>query len=168
MDGDLEKRESGSRTLLMASPKPNGCARDTASSHDLGDATSLHLIAALSAQHARAQPEPIREEDRLLPKASVARLMYQALPPGTKITHDSKHLMQELVSEFIRPFKAFNSKWIEIKAKYTVEIYSRNRLLAFFLTFGKENVSIHMIYRTILISEQGRHEFYTRPTSLNI
>ena len=70
--------------------------------------------------------------------------------------------LKKLVSDFIRPFKAFNSKWIKIKAKYTVEIYSRNRLLAFFSTFGKENVSIHVQDNSDIRTRS------TRPTSLNI
>lgn len=44
---------------------------------------------------------PLREQDRLLPMANVARLMAYELPPGAKIARESKVLMQELMSEFL-------------------------------------------------------------------
>ena len=46
-------------------------------------------------------PEPLREQDRLLPMANVARLMACHLPKDAKIARDAKVLMQEMVSEFI-------------------------------------------------------------------
>ena len=46
-------------------------------------------------------PEPLREQDRLLPMANVARLMASELPNDAKISRDAKLLMQEMVSEFI-------------------------------------------------------------------
>jgi histone H3/H4 len=46
-------------------------------------------------------PEPLREQDRLLPMANVARLMANVLPKDAKISKDTKVMMQELVSEFI-------------------------------------------------------------------
>ena len=44
---------------------------------------------------------PLREQDRLLPSANVARIMSNALPAHAKISRDCKQLMQECVSEFI-------------------------------------------------------------------
>ena len=46
-------------------------------------------------------PEPLREQDRLLPMANVARLMALELPKDAKISRDAKVLMQEMVTEFI-------------------------------------------------------------------
>ena len=46
-------------------------------------------------------PEPLREQDRLLPMANVARLMALELPKDAKISRDAKMLMQEMVTEFI-------------------------------------------------------------------
>ena len=46
-------------------------------------------------------PEPLREQDRLLPLANVARLMALELPKDAKISRDAKVLMQEMVTEFI-------------------------------------------------------------------
>ena len=48
-----------------------------------------------------AAPEPLREQDRLLPMANVARLMAAELGKDAKISRDAKILMQEMVSEFI-------------------------------------------------------------------
>jgi len=43
----------------------------------------------------------IREQDRLLPIANVARIMKQAVPANAKIAKDAKECAQECVSEFI-------------------------------------------------------------------
>ena len=48
-----------------------------------------------------APTEPLRDQDRLLPVANVARLMASELPPDAKIAKEAKVLMQEMVSEFI-------------------------------------------------------------------
>lgn len=43
----------------------------------------------------------LREQDRWLPIANVARLMKTTLPPSAKVSKDAKECMQECVSEFI-------------------------------------------------------------------
>lgn len=43
----------------------------------------------------------IREQDRFLPVANIARIMKKVLPANAKITKDSKEAIQECVSEFI-------------------------------------------------------------------
>lgn len=43
----------------------------------------------------------LKEQDHLLPIASVGRLMKQILPPNAKISKEAKETMQECVSEFI-------------------------------------------------------------------
>lgn len=43
----------------------------------------------------------IREQDRLLPIANVARIMKQAVPTNAKIAKDAKECVQQCVSEFI-------------------------------------------------------------------
>ena len=42
----------------------------------------------------------IREQDRLLPIANVARIMKQAVPTNAKIAKDAKSCVQDCVSEF--------------------------------------------------------------------
>ncbi|KAJ8598395.1 hypothetical protein CTAYLR_003006 [Chrysophaeum taylorii] len=45
--------------------------------------------------------EEVREQDRFLPVANIARIMKRVLPPNEKIAKDAKEAMQECVSEFI-------------------------------------------------------------------
>jgi len=45
--------------------------------------------------------EEIREQDRYLPIANIARIMKNTLPENAKIAKDSKECVQECVSEFI-------------------------------------------------------------------
>ncbi|XP_059175837.1 nuclear transcription factor Y subunit beta-like [Physella acuta] len=45
--------------------------------------------------------EPLREQDRFLPIANVARIMKKAVPSSGKIAKDAKECVQECVSEFI-------------------------------------------------------------------
>jgi len=45
--------------------------------------------------------EPLREQDRFLPIANVARIMKLAIPKTGKIAKDAKECVQECVSEFV-------------------------------------------------------------------
>lgn len=45
--------------------------------------------------------EPLREQDRFLPIANVARIMKRSIPNNGKIAKDAKECVQECVSEFI-------------------------------------------------------------------
>lgn len=47
------------------------------------------------------EPNIVREQDRLLPIANVARIMKMAVPSNAKIAKDAKETVQECVSEFI-------------------------------------------------------------------
>ncbi|GMI58271.1 hypothetical protein ScalyP_jg1840 [Parmales sp. scaly parma] len=47
------------------------------------------------------QYEEIREQDRFLPIANIARIMKNTLPENAKIAKDAKETVQECVSEFI-------------------------------------------------------------------
>lgn len=47
------------------------------------------------------QDVELREQDRWLPIANVARLMKNTLPTTAKVSKDAKECMQECVSEFI-------------------------------------------------------------------
>ena len=46
-------------------------------------------------------PEPLREQDRFLPIANVAKIMKRAIPEAGKIAKDARECVQECVSEFI-------------------------------------------------------------------
>ncbi|GJQ12766.1 hypothetical protein GpartN1_g6360.t1 [Galdieria partita] len=43
----------------------------------------------------------IREQEKFLPTANIARIMKKALPPNAKIAKDGKDTVQECVSEFV-------------------------------------------------------------------
>jgi len=45
--------------------------------------------------------EPLREQDRFLPIANVAKIMKKSVPSSGKIAKDAKECVQECVSEFI-------------------------------------------------------------------
>ncbi|KAK2157597.1 hypothetical protein LSH36_188g05034 [Paralvinella palmiformis] len=45
--------------------------------------------------------EPLREQDRFLPIANVAKIMKKSIPATGKIAKDAKECVQECVSEFI-------------------------------------------------------------------
>lgn len=51
--------------------------------------------------HLRNCDYEIKEQDRYLPIANVARVMKLALPPQAKLSKESKECVQECVSEFI-------------------------------------------------------------------
>ena len=61
-------------------------------------------ISHQSFQHRTSEPptpDVLREQDRLLPMANIARLMSMELPADAKIARDAKVLMQEIASELI-------------------------------------------------------------------
>ncbi len=59
------------------------------------DAVNAELYEALN------DADIIREQDRLLPIANVARIMKQAVPTNAKIAKEAKDTVQACVSEFI-------------------------------------------------------------------
>lgn len=70
------------------------------------DATAATAAGSQEQQQQQDQPpgddyEEIREQDRYLPIANIARIMKNTLPENAKIAKDSKETLQECVSEFI-------------------------------------------------------------------
>ncbi|XP_059625346.1 nuclear transcription factor Y subunit B-4-like [Cornus florida] len=53
------------------------------------------------ASRASGEEGVIKDQDRLLPIANVARIMKQILPPNAKVSKEAKETMQECASEFI-------------------------------------------------------------------
>ncbi|KAJ2766914.1 transcriptional activator hap3 [Coemansia nantahalensis] len=51
--------------------------------------------------HGGDEYEDVKEQDRFLPIANVARIMKRALPENAKIAKEAKETVQECVSEFI-------------------------------------------------------------------
>ncbi|KAK9453879.1 Bchap3 [Dipodascopsis uninucleata] len=60
----------------------------------------LDMFEAESSSHPNDEYE-VKEQDRWLPIANVARIMKMALPENAKISKEAKECMQECVSEFI-------------------------------------------------------------------
>lgn len=60
-----------------------------------------HSATAAASHDDGGDDDIIREQDRLLPIANVARIMKQAVPSNAKIAKDAKETVQECVSEFI-------------------------------------------------------------------
>jgi len=56
---------------------------------------------AIGGLEGKEEYEEIREQDRYLPIANIARIMKNTLPENAKIAKDSKETVQECVSEFI-------------------------------------------------------------------
>jgi len=49
----------------------------------------------------QSSDEPLREQDRFLPIANVARIMKKSIPKSGKIAKEAKDCVQECVSEFV-------------------------------------------------------------------
>ncbi|KAJ1907214.1 transcriptional activator hap3 [Tieghemiomyces parasiticus] len=54
-----------------------------------------------SSHHGHDDYDDVKEQDRFLPIANVARIMKRALPDNAKIAKEAKETVQECVSEFI-------------------------------------------------------------------
>lgn len=108
-------------SLMMANNAPVGAAGITGAAGIPNTATTVNApagmgmavapIAANAAASAvpgvpgapggKDEYEEIREQDRYLPIANIARIMKNTLPDNAKIAKDSKETVQECVSEFI-------------------------------------------------------------------
>ena len=80
--------------------KGSAAPKATAPSRQLPPELMAKFLDAIG-DRAAIEPQPVRLQDRVLPVANVARVMSEALPAGVKISRDTKHIMQELVTEFI-------------------------------------------------------------------
>jgi nuclear transcription Y subunit beta len=70
----------------------------------MSEANATHIMdlgAAGPGQMGLEEFEDVREQDRYLPIANVARIMKRALPENAKIAKEAKECVQECVSEFI-------------------------------------------------------------------
>ena len=79
--------------LLQQSPLANYSGSQTA---DISHETEIEAF-----EDAARDKEELREQDRFLPIANVARIMKRAIPESGKIAKDAKECVQECVSEFI-------------------------------------------------------------------
>lgn len=70
-------------------------------SHTDGDDSHMGLESHDEHSDTGDKVEPLREQDRFLPIANVARIMKEAIPKSGKIAKDAKECVQECVSEFV-------------------------------------------------------------------
>jgi nuclear transcription Y subunit beta len=64
--------------------------------------------------------EEIREQDRFLPTANIARVMKAPLPTTAKIAKDGKETVQECVSEFISFITSETSDKVQQEKRKTI------------------------------------------------
>lgn len=112
LGGDSDSNDVVSSTVLNT-----GNANAVVDEHDLFNAAGLNqeqanLLAAAVASAGQSNgtgflsddeelPHFLREQDRFLPIANVAKLMKKAIPERGKIAKEAKECVQECVSEFI-------------------------------------------------------------------
>ncbi|KAK7203823.1 histone-fold-containing protein [Myxozyma melibiosi] len=92
------ENQSGSSSAVHVYP-PADVNGDSPSS-GLIQNTDVTGSAQTAASHAIGDYE-VKEQDKWLPIANVARIMKMALPDNAKISKEAKECMQECVSEFI-------------------------------------------------------------------
>ncbi|CAK9294626.1 unnamed protein product [Gordionus sp. m RMFG-2023] len=64
--------------------------------------------------------EPLREQDRFLPIANIARIMKKSIPPSGKIAKDAKECIQECVSEFLSFITSEASDKCQLERRKTI------------------------------------------------
>ncbi|KAB8621906.1 hypothetical protein FH972_026015 [Carpinus fangiana] len=107
----------------------------------------------------------VKEQDRWLPIANVARIMKTALPDNAKIAKEAKECMQECVSEFISFITSEASEKCHVEKRKTVN--GEDILFAMF-SLGFENYSeaLKIYLARYRESNMARNENQSgRPTS---
>mmetsp|Transcript_36908 Transcript_36908/g.86197 ORF Transcript_36908/g.86197 Transcript_36908/m.86197 type:complete len:180 (-) Transcript_36908:269-808(-) len=81
--------------------RPSAQPGDEAAKSGAAGVVSNAELIAMSKERPGDDYEEIREQDRYLPIANIARIMKNTLPENAKIAKDAKETVQECVSEFI-------------------------------------------------------------------
>jgi nuclear transcription Y subunit beta len=104
--------------MTLVSQSPKSIARYVLT---INETTILMKAAAATELPLVPAPElAIREKGRLIPIASLVRVMRRVLPPQAKVSDDSKELMQECVSEFISFVTGEANEWCQGDHRTTV------------------------------------------------
>jgi nuclear transcription Y subunit beta len=104
--------------MTLVSQSPKSIARYVLT---INETTILMKAAAATELPPVPAPElAIREKGRLIPIASLVRVMRRVLPPQAKVSDDSKELMQECVSEFISFVTGEANEWCQGDHRTTV------------------------------------------------
>lgn len=106
----------------------------------------------------------VKEQDRWLPIANVARIMKTALPENAKIAKEAKECMQECVSEFISFITSEASEKCQQEKRKTV---NGEDILFAMTSLGFENYSeaLKIYLSKYRETQSSRSENQNRPTS---
>jgi len=106
----------------------------------------------------------VKEQDRWLPIANVARIMKTALPENAKIAKEAKECMQECVSEFISFITSEASEKCQQEKRKTV---NGEDILFAMTSLGFENYSeaLKIYLSKYRETQSARGESQNRPTS---
>ncbi|KAL4871611.1 hypothetical protein BDV12DRAFT_25022 [Aspergillus spectabilis] len=118
-------------------------------------------------QDAQAQGQgefEVKEQDRWLPIANVARIMKLALPENAKIAKEAKECMQECVSEFISFITSEASEKCQQEKRKTV---NGEDILFAMTSLGFENYAeaLKIYLSKYRETQSARGEHQNRPTS---
>ncbi|PLB55180.1 CCAAT-binding factor complex subunit HapC [Aspergillus steynii IBT 23096] len=116
-------------------------------------------------QDAQGQGEfEVKEQDRWLPIANVARIMKLALPDNAKIAKEAKECMQECVSEFISFITSEASEKCQQEKRKTV---NGEDILFAMTSLGFENYAeaLKIYLSKYRETQSARGEHQNRPTS---
>ncbi|XP_063361570.1 uncharacterized protein LOC134665816 [Cydia fagiglandana] len=114
---------------------------------------------------------PLREQDRFLPIANIAKIMKRAIPENGKIAKDARECVQECISEFISFVTSEASDRCQVEKRKTINgedvLFAMNTLgfdnyvepLKLYLKKYREivlsPVTIQKINKTIVLYEDG-------------
>ncbi|PLB41936.1 nuclear transcription factor Y subunit beta [Aspergillus candidus] len=116
-------------------------------------------------EHGQGQGEfEVKEQDRWLPIANVARIMKLALPDNAKIAKEAKECMQECVSEFISFITSEASEKCQQEKRKTV---NGEDILFAMTSLGFENYAeaLKIYLSKYRETQSARGEHQNRPTS---
>ncbi|XP_033114719.1 nuclear transcription factor Y subunit beta-like isoform X2 [Anneissia japonica] len=96
-----EQSGDGTQVLSITGDYNLAAATGMYQSADGGSGEDSISVQALDDETTEKQYSPLREQDRFLPIANVARIMKTSIPANGKISKEAKECVQECVSEFI-------------------------------------------------------------------
>uniref|UniRef100_A0A1B6DQN6 Nuclear transcription factor Y subunit beta n=1 Tax=Clastoptera arizonana TaxID=38151 RepID=A0A1B6DQN6_9HEMI len=103
---------------------------------DIDDETVLTAENTDDSNHDDKLGQPLREQDRFLPIANVAKIMKKAIPESGKIAKDARECVQECVSEFISFITSEASDRCHMEKRKTI---NGEDILYAMLTLGFDN-----------------------------
>ena len=131
--GQPECSPLGPRWPDLVSPSPTGDGNGDA---DMGSPSSYEAMSRAPEDRELAYEFEVKDADRHLPLANVARIMKKALPDNANISREAKETMQECVSELI---SFVTSEAVEIQTSRDRKVIKGEDVLLAFDALGFEN-----------------------------